>query len=261
MFSKDIEVPIDDLLNPLSQAKNSPKRTKTTNSTLLRPTSNHPHTSKVDNESDIASSMRVSVLSRSRPFRQPSTGTSSTANTNSPSIRDRDREVGSSASSIRSVVRSSAESYASAISNSTVGAMRAGGGGTGMSPARMIVRDTKAKDRPDSKLTPSVLTSPSILEPEVEEDRMEEVEGEGGEERGEYDDDESGQQQPTTTTTTPQRTNAKKVLITRASLASVASRSTISSLTDTASISSSARTLSSVSSARSQNTEIGRAHV
>ena len=129
----------------------------------------------------MASSMRVSVLSRTRPLRHPSTGTSTAANTNAPSIRDRDREVGSSASSIRSVVRSSTESYASAISTSTVGAMRGGGGGaaaaTGMSPARMIVRDTKAKDRPDSKLTPSVLTSPSILEPEVleEGDRMEEV--------------------------------------------------------------------------------------
>jgi hypothetical protein len=32
LFSKDIEVPIEDLLNPLAQAKNSPKRTKTTNS-------------------------------------------------------------------------------------------------------------------------------------------------------------------------------------------------------------------------------------
>jgi hypothetical protein len=46
-----------------------------------------------------------------------------------------------------------------------------------MSPARRIVKETKAKamkDRPNSKLTPSVLTSPSIPEPEVleEEDRM-----------------------------------------------------------------------------------------
>jgi hypothetical protein len=37
---------------------------------LLRPASNHPHTSKVDTESDVASSMRVSVLSRSFPMRQ-----------------------------------------------------------------------------------------------------------------------------------------------------------------------------------------------
>ena len=48
-------------------------------------------------------------------------------------------------------------------------------------------------------MTPSVLTS-SIFEPEVlEGDRMEEVEGEGGEERSEYDDDESIQQHSTPT--------------------------------------------------------------
>jgi hypothetical protein len=119
----------------------------------------------VDTESDIASSMRVSVLSRSLPLRQTSTGTTNT------SLRDRENGgLLSAASSIRSVVRSSSESYASATSSSTIGAMRSsnGGGGGGMSPARMIVKETKAKamkDRPDSKLTPIVLTSPSILEP------------------------------------------------------------------------------------------------
>ena len=233
----------------------------TTTSSLLRPLSNHPHTSKVDNESDMASSMRVSVLSRSLPMRQTSTGTStSTAHTNASSFRDRERENGglsSSASSMKSVIRSSSDSFASAMSSSTIGARG------GMSPARMIVKETKAKamkDRPDSKLTPSVLSSPSILEPEVleeEEDRMEEEEeegergGEGG--GGEYDD--NGDEEQQLTPTTPQQTSVKKVLITRTSLASVASRSTISSLTGTGSTSSvSGRTLSSASSARSQST-------
>jgi hypothetical protein len=60
----------------------------------------------------------------------------------------------------------------------------------GMSPARMIVKETKVmKDQPDSKLTPSMLAFPSIIEPEVlkEEDQMGK-EGEG-EERREYDND------------------------------------------------------------------------
>jgi hypothetical protein len=144
----------------------------------------------VDTESDIASSMRVSVLSRSLPMRQTSTGTTTT----NTSFRDRENGgLSSSASSVQSVIRSPSNSYASAMSSSTVGAagaMRSSNEG-GMSPAMMIVKEAKAKamkDRPDSKLTPSVLTSPSILEPEVlEEDRMEEEE-EGGEEY----DDESG---------------------------------------------------------------------
>jgi hypothetical protein len=46
---------------------------------LLQLTLNHPHTSKVDMESDIASGMRVSVLSRSIPIRQTSTGTTATS--------------------------------------------------------------------------------------------------------------------------------------------------------------------------------------
>ena len=130
------------------------KRTMTTTSNLLRPFSNHPHTSKVDNESDMASSMRVSVLSRSFPMRQTSTGTStSTANTNtSSSFHGCERENGglsSSASSLKSVIRSSSDSFASAMSSSTIGAMRGGGGGGGMSPVRMIVKETKAKAMKD----------------------------------------------------------------------------------------------------------------
>ena len=149
----------------------------TTTSNLLRPFSNHSHTSKVDTESDMASGMRVSVLSRSFPLHQTSTGTSTGTTNNTSSFRDHDRENGgssSSASSIRSDIRSSSDSYASAVSTR-------GGGEGGMSPARMIVKVTKAmKDRLDPKLTPSVLTSPLILEPKVlEEELMEEVEERG----------------------------------------------------------------------------------
>jgi hypothetical protein len=192
----------------------------------------------------MASSMRVSVLSRSLPTRQTSTGTTATTT----SFRDRDNGLSSSASSLRSVVRTSSDSYASAMSGNTIGGVRSSNGG--MSPARMIVKETRAmKDRPDSKLTPSVLTSPSILEPEVlEEDQEEEVEEE---EYDEYDDESrNGDEQPST----PQPT-IKKVLITRASLASVTSRSTLSSLAGSRSTSSvSTRPLSSASSVRSQNT-------
>ena len=192
----------------------------------------------------MASSMRVSVLSRSLPTRQTSTGTTATTTT---SFRDRDNGLSSSASSLRSAVRSSSDSYASAMSGNTIGGVRSSNGG--MSPARMIVKETRAmKDRPDSKLTPSVLTSPSILEPEVlEEDQGEEVE----EEYDEYDDESrNGDEHPST----PQPT-IKKVLITRASLASVTSRSTLSSLAGSRSTSSvSTRPVSSASSVRSQNT-------
>ena len=121
--------------------------------------STHPHTSKVDAESDIASSMRVSVLSGSLPMRQSSANTTTTTTT---SFRDRDNGLASSASSARSAVRRSSDSYASAMSGNTL--RRSNGG---MSPARMIVNETRAsdggssgrtmelKDRPDSKFTPS----------------------------------------------------------------------------------------------------------
>ena len=195
----DIEVPIEDLLNPphqTSHSKHSPKRQQQATTSLLRPTSHHPHTSKVDVESDMASSMRVSVLSRSLPSRQNSATTTTTGSSTTT------RDNGSSASSVRSAVRSSADSFASALSGNTIGATttrhsRTNGGG-GMSPAKRIVRDTRAaaaatggggggrmvemKDRPDSKLTPSVVSSfrsrtpspslmqPSILEPDLLEE-------------------------------------------------------------------------------------------
>jgi len=103
--------------------------------------------------------MRVSVLSGSLPMRQSSANTTTTTTT---SFRDRDNGLASSASSARSAVRRSSDSYASAMSGNTL--RRSNGG---MSPARMIVNETRAsdggssgrtmelKDRPDSKFTPS----------------------------------------------------------------------------------------------------------
>ena len=209
----------------------------------------------------MASSMRVSVLSRSLPMRQTSTGTAVS------SLRDRDNGLTSSASSVRSAVRTSSESYASAMSGNTIGGsgMRSNGG---MSPAKMIVKETRAsgrtiklKDRPDSKMTASAAASvqPSILEPEMleedgDEDQMEDEEGDGEgedeEENDEYDGESgNGDELPTTAQ------SIKKVLITRASLASVTSRSTLSSLAGSGSGSSvSARPVSSASSVRSQTT-------
>ncbi|PPQ89789.1 hypothetical protein CVT25_008168 [Psilocybe cyanescens] len=96
-ISDHIEVPIDDLLSPPSYTSNKGLSPSPSSHSLspsaaspsalkrqtkpnhhhhsgnnhrqqhhhLRPMSNHPHTSKVDAESDAASSMRVSVLSRS----------------------------------------------------------------------------------------------------------------------------------------------------------------------------------------------------
>ena len=58
---KDIELPIDDLLDaPQFTKHHSPRGVMTTTSSLLRPTSNHPHTSTVDAE---VISLVVCVLS------------------------------------------------------------------------------------------------------------------------------------------------------------------------------------------------------
>ena len=235
-FTLDIEVPIEDLLNPPQAVKNhSPKRPGTTTS-LLRPASHHPHTSKVDVESDVASSMRVSVLSRS--MRQNSSSTTTTT------TKDRDNGLASSASSVRSVVRSSSESYASAMSGNTVGGSRLNGG---MSAAKMIVKETRVGGSKE-KLTPSA----PIPEPEDGDEGMEQEEEEEEQEEEEYDDESRNGDEPEPTAT-PQL--IKKVLITRASLASVTSRSTMSSLAGSGSGSSvSVRPLSSASSVRSQST-------
>jgi hypothetical protein len=86
----------------------------------------------VDEESDVGSSMRASVLSRSLPMRQFS---------NTSSFRNRENGLSSSASSVRSVVRSTSESYASATSGNTIGGGRRNHppSNGGMSPAKMIV--------------------------------------------------------------------------------------------------------------------------
>ncbi|KIM37117.1 hypothetical protein M413DRAFT_31068 [Hebeloma cylindrosporum] len=209
-ISDHIEVPIDDLLSPPSYS--SPKKRQT--GLLLRPISNHPHTSKVDADSDMASSMRVSVLSLSVHTR--------------PSVRE-NNAPGSSASSVHSLARSTT-SVSSTASTSTVSTARHPNP-TGMSPARRIANDVRAgrpiemKDRPDSKLTPSSSSiisresqtpsprqQPSIIEPGVDE-----VEEQVDEDR--MDDEDEGN----SIYQTPPPP-LKKILITRASLASVTSR-------------------------------------
>jgi hypothetical protein len=87
----------------------------------------------VDVESDIASIMCVSVLSRSLPMRQTSTGTTGTI-----SFHDRDNGLASSASSVRNTGRSSSDSYASAMSGNTLRQVQSNGG---MSLAKMIIKD------------------------------------------------------------------------------------------------------------------------
>jgi len=116
-------VPTDDLLSPTSYP--SPKKRQT--GLLIRPISNHPHTYKVDADSDMASSMRIGVLSCSVHTR--------------PSSRD-NNAPGSSADSVRSIARSTT-SVSSAASTSTVSASR-NPNPTGMSPARRIANDMQA---------------------------------------------------------------------------------------------------------------------
>ena len=85
---------------PQTSKGHSPKRQHgpSTTTSLLRPSSHHPHTFKVDAESDVGSSMRVSMLSRNLPMRQTSTTTTS--------FRDCENGLLSSASSVKSAVRS-----------------------------------------------------------------------------------------------------------------------------------------------------------
>ena len=63
----DIEVSIEDLLNPPPQAvkNHSLGRPGRTTSLSRLASSHHPHTLKLNTENDVASSMRVSMLSRS----------------------------------------------------------------------------------------------------------------------------------------------------------------------------------------------------
>lgn len=67
----------------------------------------------------------------------------------STSFRDCDHGLSSFSSSVRSVVRSSSDSFASGTSSITIGPMRhshSNRGRGGMSPARAIVRDTRASN-------------------------------------------------------------------------------------------------------------------
>ncbi|PPR04884.1 hypothetical protein CVT24_007143, partial [Panaeolus cyanescens] len=202
-ISDDIEVPIDDLLNPpaypsthqgssTSTPRNSSHRgshpspnannsthnsrhrnTRDLHQHLLRPISQHPHTSKVEPDSDAGSSMRMSVLSKSvhsavsRMDRESVRGDRESVR---ESVRERER-VGDRDTQLRSSTTSGAAGYTSAASSvrsvarsdRTVGTARrpvgaAGSagkspvpsrtssplGGNDMSPAKMIARDVRA---------------------------------------------------------------------------------------------------------------------
>lgn len=239
--SPDIEVPVEDLLNPLSHSKTgltvsgSSKRVQS--GLLLRPVSHHPHTSKVDADSEAASSMRVSVLSRSLALREQSS---------SASMASR----GDGLVSSRSSVKSTARSTTSRVTTSTVSAtpqannrVRKEGPST-ISPARRFANEIRAKnmakERPDSKLTPSIVKHDDFLDEENDYEYASKDVGEfeepgfdaqSDEERSEEDDRDDrislspseNPEDPRGNLTPDMQTPVKKVLITRASLASVKS--------------------------------------
>jgi len=208
--SPDIEVPVEDLLNPPTYSKtglsvNGPSK-RTHSGLLLRPMSNHPHTSKVDADSEAASSMRVSVLSRSLALReQPS----------STSMASRDTGLASSRSSIKSIARSTTSRVTTSTVSLTPQANKRARkvDPTTISPARRFVNEVRAKDkakeRPDSKLTPSV------VEPGGHPDEENDYEFGGLEQEESEPDGQSDEERS--------EGAVKKVLITRASLASVKS--------------------------------------
>lgn len=232
--SVDMEVPIDDLLSPMPATRGSPRNKGPNNH--LRPISSHPHTSRVDADSEAASSMRMSVLTRNLNSRRGPTSVKDNASTHS------------SASSIRSA-RSTATT-SSAASDSTIGrSSRADTVNTGMSPARRIVEATRAKDtlkeRPDSKLTPASPTTPttnleefsSPIQPSInfprdgDGDNVEEdvdqksiTSDVGGSPQDEDDRESIASSEAPTEPDSASSTPVKKTVITRASLASVASR-------------------------------------
>ncbi|KAF9521830.1 hypothetical protein CPB83DRAFT_801138 [Crepidotus variabilis] len=160
-ISDNIEVALDDLFNPTGHTKSShnasnPAR-RNTSGVLLRPHSNHPHTSRVDAESEAASSMRASVLSRSAAMR----GQQSSLSIRS-SARDDRGHLNSSASSMRSARSTATRETVSTISatpriRKAVNETKS----TSMSPAKRLATEVRAKDkgleRPDSKLTPSII--------------------------------------------------------------------------------------------------------
>ncbi|PPQ81000.1 hypothetical protein CVT26_003679 [Gymnopilus dilepis] len=189
-ISDHIEVPIDDLLSPPNYS--SPKSSHHTrprpsnnnsnnNNPLLRPISQHPHTSKIDAESDAGSSMRVSVLSRSLAGTTPARGTRSGAGGDTASLRSGARSTHSLASSFVSSSTVSTARHPGVSLNHHHHHHREHGAGHGhsngqqMSPAKQLAADVRAgrttslssKERPDSKLLPSStsIRGPSIIEP------------------------------------------------------------------------------------------------
>ncbi|KAH6866031.1 hypothetical protein BKA70DRAFT_1135072 [Coprinopsis sp. MPI-PUGE-AT-0042] len=137
-ISDHIEVPLEDLFNPNPKPSASAPRSNSPNlhhnasarSKHLRPVSQHPHTSRIDADSDAASSMRVSLLSRNtgtpssnRPTRTREGGSSASYTSSlTPSMNPRRKGTESVTSSVRSSV--STRSTATYESASTVGASR-----------------------------------------------------------------------------------------------------------------------------------------
>ncbi|KAH6906219.1 hypothetical protein BKA70DRAFT_439528 [Coprinopsis sp. MPI-PUGE-AT-0042] len=137
-ISDHIEVPLEDLFNPNPKPSSSAPRSNSPNlhhnasarSKHLRPVSQHPHTSRIDADSDAASSMRVSLLTRNtgtpssnRPTRTREGGSSASYTSSlTPSLSQRRKGTESVTSSVRSSV--STRSTATYESASTVGASR-----------------------------------------------------------------------------------------------------------------------------------------
>ncbi|KAF8881150.1 hypothetical protein CPB84DRAFT_1851646 [Gymnopilus junonius] len=196
-ISDHIEVPIEDLLSPpihppnrgsgspsSSSPSNRPRQPNSASASshnpLLRPISNHPHTSKIDAESDAGSSMRVSVLSRSIGGATPARSARTTGGSAA-------RSVHSLASSVMSRESERTVSTARHPGHHVHGTGHSHGNGNngGLSPAKQLAADVRAgrarsvsggsgsmKDRPDSKLLPSSSSfrQPSIIEPHQEEE-------------------------------------------------------------------------------------------
>ncbi|KAF8878910.1 hypothetical protein CPB84DRAFT_1751808 [Gymnopilus junonius] len=142
--------------------------------TRLRPILNHPHTSKIDTESEAGSNMRVSVLSRSIGGAMPARSARTTGGSAA-------RSVHSLASSLMSRESERTVSTARHPGHHVHGTGHSHGNGNngGMSPAKQLAADVHAgrarslsggsgsmKDRSSS----SSFRQPSIIEPHQEEE-------------------------------------------------------------------------------------------
>ncbi|TEB20540.1 hypothetical protein FA13DRAFT_1820091, partial [Coprinellus micaceus] len=171
-ISDYIEVSIDDLLSPPNprssparpSKSSSPNTTTTTaggRSTLLRPMSQHPHTSRVDADSDVAVSMR-SVLTRNTTGRSGTTGstvsttTSGTGTGTGSRRRVTPTRGGNDAASVRSSSLStrSTATFETSGSGSTVGRSpalrrRVGGGSPSGSTSNLhhVAPEDRTRDR------------------------------------------------------------------------------------------------------------------